>query len=79
MLHDKWCILCSRIGALASGNCKKEERKIDRGVVLLQNIAPAHTSQVAMTAATEYGFEVLAHPPYSHNIWPLLTSICSQN
>ena len=26
---------------------------------------PAHTSQVAVTAATECGFKVLPHPPYS--------------
>ena len=31
----------------------------------LQYNAPAHTSQVAMAAATECGFEVLRHPPYS--------------
>ena len=26
---------------------------------------PAHTSQVAMTAATKSGFEIFPHPPYS--------------
>lgn len=31
----------------------------------MQDNAPAHTLQVAMTAATECGFEVLPHPPYS--------------
>ena len=31
----------------------------------MQDNAPAHTSEVAMAAATEYGFEVLPHPPYS--------------
>ena len=31
----------------------------------MQDNAPAHTSQVAMTAATECGFEVLPNPPYS--------------
>ena len=30
----------------------------------------AHTSQVAMTAATECGFEILPHPPYSPNKAP---------
>ena len=34
-----------------------------RSVLLLQRNAPSHTSQVAMTAATE--FEVLPHPSYS--------------
>ena len=49
------------------------------GVVLLLHVnAPAHTSQVAMTNATECGFEVLPHP-HILLIWPLLTSVCSQN
>ena len=42
--------------------------KLTRGVLLLQDIAPAHTSQVVMTAVTEFGFEVLPHPPYSPDI-----------
>ena len=41
-----------------------------RIVLLLQENAPAHTSQVALTAATEYGFEVLHHPPYSPDMAP---------
>ena len=44
---------------------RKRRGKLTRGVLLLQDNAPAHTSQVAMTAATECGFEVLPHPPYS--------------
>ena len=47
-----------------SGNRKKEARKTD-SVLLLLDKDPAHTSQVAMTATTEYGFEILPHPPYS--------------
>ena len=38
--------------------------KLPRGVLLLKDNAPSHTSQVAMTAATECGFEI-PHPPYS--------------
>ena len=44
---------------------RKRRGKLTRCVLLLQYNAPAHTSQVAMTAATECGFEVLPHPPYS--------------
>ena len=40
---------------------KKRTRKLTRGVLLLQENAPAHTSQVAMAAATKCCFEVL-HP-----------------
>ena len=36
-----------------------------RGVRLLQDNAPAHTSQVIVTAATECGFKILPHSPYS--------------
>ena len=44
--------------------------KLTRGVLLLQDNATAHTSQVAMTAATECGFEILPHPPYSSDMAP---------
>ena len=37
--------------------------KLTCGVLLLQYNAPALTSQVAMTAATECGFEILFHSP----------------
>ena len=43
----------------------KRRGKLTRVVLLLQDNAPAHTSQVAMTAATEFGFEILPHPQYS--------------
>ena len=35
------------------------------GVLLLQDNAPAHTSHVAMAAATKCSFEALTHPQYS--------------
>ena len=49
---------------------RKRKGKLTRSVLLLQDNAPAHTSQVAMTAATECGFEVLPHPPYSPDMAP---------
>ena len=49
---------------------RKRQGKLTRGVLLLQDNAPAHTSQVAMTAATECGFEILPHTPYSPNMTP---------
>ena len=36
----------------------------------MKDNAPALTSQVAMTAATECGFEVLPHPPCSPDMAP---------
>ena len=47
---------------------RKRRGKLTRGVLLLQDNAPAHTSQVAMTAATECGFEILPHSQYSPDI-----------
>ena len=49
---------------------RKRRRKLTRGVLLLQDNAPAHTSHVVMTAATECGFEVLPHPPYFPDMAP---------
>ena len=54
------------------GGCtrRKKRKKLTRGVLLFQNNAPASTSQVAMAAATECGFGVLPHPPYSPDLDP---------
>ena len=48
----------------------KRRGKLRRGVLLLQDNAPAHTSRVAMAAAAECGFEILPHPPYSPDLAP---------
>jgi histone-lysine N-methyltransferase SETMAR len=40
------------------------------GVLLLHDIEPAHTSQVAMAAATDCGLEILSHPRYSPDLAP---------
>ena len=49
---------------------RKRRGKLTRGVLLLHDNVPAHTSQVAMAAATECGFEILPHPPYSPDMAP---------
>ena len=38
--------------------------------MIRKGLTPAHTSHVAMTAATECGFEILPHPPYSPDMAP---------
>ena len=60
-------------GAYYAGELKQLRQEIARKavthtVLLLQDNAPAHTSQVVMTAATECGFEILPHPPYSPKV-----------
>ena len=56
---------------------RKKRGKLIRGVLLLQDNAPAHTSQVAMAAATECGFKVLPYPPYSLDLAPKSSLDCS--
>ena len=41
---------------------RKRRGKLTRGILLLQDNASARTSQIAITAATECGFEILPHP-----------------
>ena len=49
---------------------RKRRGKLIHRVLLLQDNAPAHTSQVVMTAATECGFEILPHLPYFPDMVP---------
>ena len=49
---------------------KKRREKFPRGVLLLQDNAPAHTSRVAMAAATKCSFEVIPHPSYFPDLGP---------
>ena len=80
------CILCRRTEA-GVRRLWRRGGKLTRGVLLLQDNAPAHTSQVAMAAATECNFEVLPHPMYSPDLAPsdfylfnkLKTSPCGRN
>ena len=43
---------------------------LSRGICLLADNAPAHSSQVAVDKARACGFEILQHPPYSPNLAP---------
>ena len=49
---------------------RKRQGKLTCDVLLLQDNVPAQTPQVAMTAVTECGFEILPHPPYSPDMAP---------
>lgn len=44
--------------------------KLSRGVLLLQDNAPAHNSNVAKLAIADCGYELLPHPPYSPDLAP---------
>ena len=58
------------LGRLHAALDQKRQAKHKRKSLLLQDNAPAHTSQVAMAAATEAGIEILDHPPYSPDLAP---------
>lgn len=48
----------------------KRRGKLRKGVLLLQDNAPVHTSVIAMDAARDCAFEILPHPPYSPDMAP---------
>ena len=68
----------AKLRRLSQESARKRRGKLTRIVLLLQDNTPAHTSQVAMTAATECGFQILPHP-HILLIWLLPTSICFPN
>ena len=57
-------------GSYARKSQGRGEEKLTRGILLMQDNAPAQTSHVAVTAMTECGFEIFPHPPYSRDIAP---------
>ena len=50
---------------LRQENARQRCGKLTRGILLLQDNTSIHTSQVAMTAASESAFEILSHSTYS--------------
>ena len=49
---------------------KKRTGKFTRSILLLQDNAPAHNTQVDMAAVTKCSFKVLLHPLYSPDLAP---------
>ena len=49
---------------------EKRRGKLSKGVLFLQDNAPAHKSHVAMQKIRDLGFELLEHPPYSPDLVP---------
>ena len=58
------------LGKLRQEIAKKRRGKLTQGVLLLQNNAPAHISQVALAAVTKCSFEVYPHTSYSLDLAP---------
>ena len=49
---------------------QKRPGKLARGVLLLHDFAPVHTSRVWKAAVNNNGFVELSHPPYSPDLAP---------
>lgn len=49
---------------------QKRRGMISRGILLLQDNAPAHTAHTSTSAAEACGIELLPHPPYSPDLAP---------
>lgn len=73
-LHPGETITGSRyaqqLGQLRQAIVKKRRGRITRGIRLLHDNAPAHTSNVAQAAIATCGFQLLNHPPYSPDVAP---------
>ena len=59
-----------KLRQLSQEIARKRRGKMTRGVLLLHDNAIAHAPQVAMTAATQCGFEILPRSPYSTKLAP---------
>ena len=44
--------------------------KLTRGILFRHDNAPAHRSRECVSALSQYGFEILPHPPYSPDLSP---------
>ena len=59
-----------KLRQLSQKIARKRRGKLSRRVLLLQDNAIAYAPQVAMTAATQCGFEILPRSPYSTKLAP---------
>ena len=49
---------------------QKRRGKLSRGVLFLQDNAPAHTAHETLRKIRDFGFELVDHPPYSPDLAP---------
>jgi histone-lysine N-methyltransferase SETMAR len=68
MIDYNSTFFADEIRRLRLENVSKRRGKLTQGVLLLHDNARAHTFQVSMAAATDCGFEILLHPPYSPDL-----------
>ena len=68
MINDAYYAV--KLRRLRQKIARKGWGKLTHGILLLQDKAPANTSQITISAASKCGFEILPHPPYSPDMAP---------
>ena len=58
------------LAKLRSTLAKKSRGKLQKGILLLHDNAPAHRSMMAVHTSMQCGFTILLHPPYSPDLAP---------
>ena len=58
------------LAKLRSTLAKKRRGKLQKGILLLHDNAPAHRSMMAVHTSMQCGFKILPHPPYSPDLAP---------
>ena len=58
------------LAKLRSTLAKKSRGKLQKGILLLHDNAPAHRSMMAVHTSMQCGFKILLHPPYSPDLAP---------
>ena len=58
------------LAKLRSTLATKSRGKLQKGILLLHDNAPAHRSMMAVHTSMQCGFKILLHPPYSPDLAP---------
>jgi histone-lysine N-methyltransferase SETMAR len=61
---------CTLLNKLRDALKKKRRGMLTKGIRLLADNAPAHSSQASVMEARQCGYEILPHPPYSPDLAP---------
>lgn len=61
---------CNVLTRLRESIKEKRRGKLSRGIMLLHDNAPVHTSRKVMATLDTLGFDLIGHPPYSPDLAP---------
>ena len=68
--HWKLLLYSALLAKLRSTLAKKRHGKLQKGILLLHDNAPAHRSTMAVHTSMQCGFKILPHPQYSPDLAP---------